>query len=85
MPVLSELRSLKDRSLLSFRASLVGCACLALGLGLMTALWWFSQDREQTRALVLVARDDIGGLGPQARVRMNQPESPSRSAPLRRR
>ena len=42
---------------------------MALGLGLLTALWWFSQDREQTRALVLVARDDIGGLGPQARVR----------------
>ena len=46
-----------------------GLFALALGLGLMTALWWFSQDREQTRALVLVARDDIGGLGPQARVR----------------
>ena len=46
-----------------------GLFALALGLGLLTALWWFSQDREQTRALVLVARDDIGGLGPQARVR----------------
>ena len=34
MPVLSELRSLKDRSLLPLRASLVGCACLALVLGL---------------------------------------------------
>ena len=46
-----------------------GLFALALGLGLLTALWWFSQDRAQTRALVLVARDDIGGLGPQARVR----------------
>ena len=46
-----------------------GLFALVLGLGLMTALWWFSQDREQTRELVLVARDDIGGLGPQARVR----------------
>ncbi len=46
-----------------------GLFALALGLGLLTALWWFSQDREQTRALVLVARDDIGSLGPQARVR----------------
>ena len=46
-----------------------GLFALALGLGLLTALWWFSQDREQTRVLVLVARDDIGGLGPQARVR----------------
>ena len=46
-----------------------GLFALVLGLGLLSALWWFSQDREQTRALVLVARDDIGGLGPQARVR----------------
>ncbi len=46
-----------------------GLFALALGLGLMAAIWWFSQDREQMQEVVLVARDDIGGLGSQARVR----------------
>lgn len=46
-----------------------GLFALALGLGLVFALWWFSQDRQPMREVVLVARDDINGLGPQARVR----------------
>ena len=46
-----------------------GLFALALSLGLMAALWWFSQDRQPMREVVLVAREDINGLGPQARVR----------------
>lgn len=46
-----------------------GLFALVLGLGLLFALWWFSQDRQPMREVVLVAREDINGLGPQARVR----------------
>ncbi len=46
-----------------------GLFALALGLGLVLALWWFSQERQAMREVVLVAREDINGLGPQARVR----------------
>lgn len=46
-----------------------GLFALVLGAGIVLAMWWFSQDREPMRDLVLVARGDINGLGPQSRVR----------------
>ena len=46
-----------------------GLFALVLGAALLGALWWFSDEREPMRDLVLVARGDINGLGPQARVR----------------
>lgn len=46
-----------------------GLFALILGTALLGALWWFSNEREPMRDLVLVARGDINGLGPQARVR----------------
>ncbi|CAH1748781.1 Organic solvent ABC transporter substrate-binding protein [Thauera humireducens] len=46
-----------------------GLFALLLGTGVLIALWWFSQDRETAKEVVLVAREDINGLGPQARVR----------------
>lgn len=46
-----------------------GLFALLLGCGMLFSIWWFSQDKQATREVVLVARDDIGGLAPQARVR----------------
>ncbi|MDX9886313.1 MlaD family protein [Thauera sp.] len=46
-----------------------GLFALALGAGIVFALWWFSQDRQPMREVVLVARGDINGLGEQSRVR----------------
>lgn len=46
-----------------------GLFALLLGCGVLFSIWWFSQDQQVTREVVLVARHDIGGLSPQARVR----------------
>lgn len=46
-----------------------GLFALILGAGIALALWWFSQEREPVRELVLVAQGDINGLGAQSRVR----------------
>lgn len=46
-----------------------GLFALALGAGIVFALWWFSQDRHPMREVILVARSDINGLGEQSRVR----------------
>lgn len=46
-----------------------GLFALIFGAALLGALWWFSNEHEPMRDLVLVARGDINGLGPQARVR----------------
>ncbi len=46
-----------------------GLFALILGAGLVVALWWFSQERQPMRELVLVARSDVNGLGQQSRVR----------------
>lgn len=46
-----------------------GLFALLLGAGVVFAVWWFSQEREATREIVLVARGDINGLAEQSRVR----------------
>jgi phospholipid/cholesterol/gamma-HCH transport system substrate-binding protein len=46
-----------------------GLFALVLGAGIVFALWWFSQDRQPMREMVLVASGDINGLGEQSRVR----------------
>lgn len=46
-----------------------GLFALLLGCGVLLSLWWFSQDSEGTREVLLVSRGDISGLSPQAKVR----------------
>lgn len=46
-----------------------GLFALLLGAGVVFTVWWFSQAREATREIVLVARGDINGLSEQSRVR----------------
>jgi phospholipid/cholesterol/gamma-HCH transport system substrate-binding protein len=46
-----------------------GLFALLLGAALLAALWWFSQDRQAVKEVVLVSRGNINGLGVQSRVR----------------
>ena len=46
-----------------------GLFTIVLALGLMTAVWWFSGKRTDTRLLQLVSERSISGLAPQAQVR----------------
>lgn len=46
-----------------------GLFALLLSCGVLFSIWWFSQDQQATREVVLVARGDIEGLSPQAKVR----------------
>lgn len=60
-----EQLDLEDRA----HAFAAGLFALVLGAGIVFALWWFSQDRQPMREVVLIARGDINGLGEQSRVR----------------
>lgn len=46
-----------------------GLFTIVLALGAMTAVWWFSGQRSDTRPLELVSERSISGLAPQAQVR----------------
>jgi len=46
-----------------------GLFAIFLGAGILVALWWFSDRREETRDIVLVSTGSVNGLNPQATVR----------------
>lgn len=50
-------------------ALIAGLFVVAMSLGLMGALWWFSEGRETTRSYELCSRGNITGLNLQAQVR----------------
>jgi phospholipid/cholesterol/gamma-HCH transport system substrate-binding protein len=46
-----------------------GLFVLLLGAALLSALYWLNGDREATRDYIVVTKQNIGGLNPQAQVR----------------
>ena len=50
-------------------ALIAGLFVLLLGLGILLAVWWFGGKHEPTRELVLITRNSVTGLNPQAEVR----------------
>ena len=50
-------------------ALIAGLFVLLLGLGILLAGWWFIGKQEATRELVLITRNSVTGLNPQAQVR----------------
>lgn len=50
-------------------ALIAGLFVLLLGLGILLAVWWFGGKTEASRELVLVTRNSVTGLNPQAQVR----------------
>ena len=46
-----------------------GLFAIVLGVGVVVALWWFSDKREPTRDVLLVSSGSVNGLNPQATVR----------------
>ena len=46
-----------------------GLFAIFLGVGVVVALWWFSDKREPTRDVLLVSSGSVNGLNPQATVR----------------
>ncbi len=50
-------------------ALIAGLFVLLLGLGILLAVWWFGGKHEPTRELVLITRNSVTGLNPQAQVR----------------
>ncbi len=46
-----------------------GLFAIFLGVGVVLALWWFSDKRETTRDVLLVSSGSVNGLNPQATVR----------------
>lgn len=50
-------------------ALIAGLFTLLLGLATLAALYWFGERREETRPFVVVTRQNVGGLNPEAQVR----------------
>lgn len=50
-------------------ALLAGLFTLVLGLAAVAAIYWFGGKREATREYIVVTRDNVTGLNPQAQVR----------------
>ncbi len=50
-------------------ALLAGLFTLLLGLAALASVWWFGGQREATRDYVVVTRQNVTGLSPQAQVR----------------
>jgi len=50
-------------------ALVAGLFAIALGAGVLIAIWWLSGNREPMRELLLVTQRSVSGLNPQAQVR----------------
>lgn len=50
-------------------AFLAGLFAILLGVAMLLALYWLGGDKEKTHSYVVVTRQSIGGLNPQAQVR----------------